>query len=51
MPFVGHRSSTVRFLGPGEYAPTDDAYTSDGTPASTTARKTRSEPPMLTWLR
>ena len=32
---VGHDSSTSRSFGPGEYAPTDEAYTSAGTPAST----------------
>src|ERR671915_238834 len=44
MPSVGQLSSTRRSLGPGEYAPTDEAYTSAGTPAAATARKTRSLP-------
>jgi hypothetical protein len=44
MPVVGHDSSTARSLGPGAYAPTEDAYTSAGTPALATASNTRCEP-------
>src|SRR5947207_3020274 len=53
MPPVGQLSSTGSF-GPGEYAPTDDAYTSDGTPAVATASKTRVDPRTFVnhvWLR
>src|SRR5436190_16819822 len=49
MPWVGQLSSTNRSFGPGEYAPTEEAYTRAGTPASATAWKTRSEP--LTLIR
>ena len=49
MPSVGHDSSTSLSFGPGEYAPTEEAYTSVGTFASTAARKTRSLPATLTW--
>ena len=47
MPSVGHDSSTRRSFGPGEYAPTEDAYTSRGTPACATARKTLRLPSTL----
>src|SRR3954453_1844357 len=44
MPSVGQLSSTRRSFGPGEYAPTDDAWTSAGTPAAATASNTRVDP-------
>src|SRR3954451_14368686 len=47
MPFVGHDSSTARSFGPGEYAPTEDAYTSAGTPALTVQEKTCCDPSTL----
>ena len=48
MPSVGHDSSTRRSFGPGEYTPTDDAWTSAPAPACAAASNTRFEPTTLT---
>src|SRR5215212_8928001 len=48
MPPVGQPSSTRRSFGPGEYVPIEDAYSSEGTPASCTALATRELPSTFT---
>src|SRR3954447_26799323 len=48
MPSVGWLSSTSVSFGPGEYAPTEEAYTRRETPASATAPNTRSLPTTFT---
>ena len=43
-PSRGHDSSTARSFGPGEYTPTEEAWTSASTPAATAASNTRRDP-------